>query len=132
MRSTITKISLRDRHGSTFCGGTIIYCDWILTAAHCVENLIPSDFTVYYGITDLAEPDHDIALVKKIMVHEEYSPDDSYANDIALLKLHNILPCNSKSVSPVLLPSKGFEVPINKMEAILIGWGLNQVNNLKF
>ncbi len=40
------------------CGATIINENWILTAAHCVDNdSEPKDYTVYMGYNDLEKPD---------------------------------------------------------------------------
>jgi secreted trypsin-like serine protease len=40
------------------CGATIINENWILTAAHCVDNdSEPKDYTIYMGCNDLEKPD---------------------------------------------------------------------------
>lgn len=108
------------------CGGTIIRESWILTAAHCVEEINVKALTILYGITDISNSTKNIAFVKEIIMHEKYE-SKSIINDISLLKLSERLHFNVKTVAKVILPPQSFEVPINDNKAAFIGWGLNAV-----
>ncbi len=75
--------------GEHFCGGSLIDADWILTAAHCVEDLTAADredFAVRIDLTDLETPNaENTHKVDKIVIHPAYAQGES--TDIALLRL---------------------------------------------
>lgn len=73
--------------GQHFCGGSVIDKNWILTAAHCVEDVTdPSSLEVRVNFTQLNDTTSGETLkVSDIYVHQGYLNGES--KDIALLKL---------------------------------------------
>ncbi|KAG8235403.1 hypothetical protein J437_LFUL009262 [Ladona fulva] len=71
-------------HGEPVCGGVILTEMWILTAAQCLENRNPYSIIAVFGSNKLLNGEN-VAIANKIL-HQYYDPDDSWRNDIALLR----------------------------------------------
>lgn len=123
-------VSLRGSTGSHSCGSSIIAPRWILTAAHCVKGRIASQLSIQYATTTISANGKNVVGVKQIIMHEDYAPSRSFANDIALLELEGSLIFNYKTLAPVTLPDPYFEIPQTNEGApgVLAGWGLNAVS----
>ncbi|KAJ8683975.1 hypothetical protein QAD02_019767 [Eretmocerus hayati] len=107
--------------GSHFCGGSILNENYIVTASHCVEGERPESITVVVGTVNYKKPGESRGATK-IIQHEDYNPDDSYANDIALIKLDSPL-TYTELIKPVPLPDSHEKIPA-KSVAVVSGWGL--------
>ncbi|XP_075145431.1 chymotrypsin-2-like [Haematobia irritans] len=120
-------VSMRGPTGTHSCGASIVAPRWILTASHCVSGRTADQLSIQYASTHISPASENVVQVKRIVMHEDYRPSDSYANDIALLELKGSLIYNYKTIAPVTLPDRYFEIDQVPEGApgILAGWGVN-------
>jgi secreted trypsin-like serine protease len=107
-----------NNYNAQFCGASLIGSKWVLTAAHCVED-IPNANLIWalLGTQDLALGGTR-ASVKRITVHESYDPDTS-VNDIALLELATEV----TTIPTVSLPTAASSLYNPGSPVTVIGWG---------
>jgi len=112
--------------GSThYCGGSIIDKDWILTAAWCCFNELPSTMDVVAGGIKLTnfENEEEKRNVEHIFTHPKYIVNNGAIDyDICLLKLKDSLEW-TEFVQPIALPAAG-QMTETGTECILTGWGI--------
>jgi len=99
-----------------FCGASLVRANWVVTAAHCLEDVSAEEIVVLLGAHDLKNDKGVRINVKKIIPHPDYNRD-TMDNDIALIELETPA---ADEFTPVSL----WEKEINDgTEATILGWG---------
>ncbi|KOB72483.1 putative trypsin-like proteinase, partial [Operophtera brumata] len=96
-------------NGNSFCGGFIISRDYVLTAAHCVQNVSPTAIRLRVGSTR-RDSGGRIVRVANVTVHPQYG-QPMYDNDIAALRLAQPLNFNANRRA-IRLPQPRQGVPL--------------------
>lgn len=125
LESTVALTTPRfQTHGSSFCSGTLIGENTVVTAAHCVTDLPADAVVIFGGKVDAAA----LALpVENVVIHKDYDPDLTLrlernfypSHDIAVLRFRGTRPLESRiaKVAPATLALQ------NGTDVTLAGFG---------
>lgn len=102
-------VLLYDNASRTYCTGTLIHKNVVLTAAHCVGQSA-SQVSLAFGLNPLSGA-YDLRTGLKSIVHDKYSKTNSrQRNDLALLSFKGDLPITYRTVSFI---DKKFPLELN-------------------
>lgn len=109
-----------DNH-SHFCGGSVLNDRSIVTAAHCVVKLRPTDVHVVAGthVQTAASPR---ARVRQIVIHKQYQAK-SWDYDVAVVVLENPLALGT-AIQPIRPIIDAEELVLGETPLFVAGWGV--------
>ncbi|XP_065215893.1 serine proteinase stubble-like isoform X2 [Planococcus citri] len=120
------QISLRQWRTSTYlhkCGAALFNENWAVTAAHCVENVPPSDLLLRLGEFDLQTEEEPYGFqerrVQIVASHPQFDPR-TFEYDLALLRFYEPVQFQPNIV-PICVPED--DTNFVGSSAFVTGWG---------
>lgn len=113
---------IADPSQAHFCGGSIYNERWIVTAAHCLQNLGVDEVKVVSGVDPLVSGANRRPIAR-LIVHKGYD-SVSKDNDAALIELAESIPLQGREHSvPILEASDEVSLLTKNRMLTVSGWG---------
>ena len=88
---------------TSLCGGSILSSSWVLTAAHCVDGLLPGQIIVS-AATNRLLGGNQASYASQIIIHSAYDRT-TQVNDIALVRVAAPFNMTDVNIARICLPS---------------------------
>ncbi len=109
---------------SKMCGASIIGTSWLVTSAHCVAGVAPSEISAFVGISNLSQrSSQNVVAISGVTINPTWNAT-TFNGDLALLQLASPLTFSS-NVQPIALPLTQDPTawPAAGTAAQIFGWG---------
>lgn len=120
------QIALINKDNQYLCGGALIGTSWVVTAAHCIANMVRNGEEIYIRVGDHDLTDPTVSKFAQTMkvstsyIHHNHN-SQTLDNDIALLRMESPVEL-SDAVCLVCLPTRGSSIKPGK-KCTVSGYG---------